>query len=483
MLQPNHPSRALPEIIQGGMGVYVSTQRLARAVARTGQLGVISGTGLDEVYARLLQDGDAGARWGIERFPDQTVVERLLARYYKPNGREGKPYKTNYKWIIEPRTDRQRQGLQESQELAVAAAFAEVTRAKHNHDGLVGINVLRKIAIPIPATIYGAMLAGVDYVLTGAGSPDEMPRLLDVLSRHEEGSLRVKVLRAAPDAEHATSFAPARPEGLRERAPLKRPRFLAIVSSVDLAEGLAANPATRPDGFIVEGPTAGGHNAPPRGPWRPQTEPAYGERDTVDLGAMAAIGLPFWLAGSYGNPEGLRTARGAGAQGVQAGTIFALSRESGLAAELKRAVLTKVAAGTVEIVTDGGASPTGFPFKVHLVDGTLSDSRVRDTRVRKCDLGFLRQPVAGDDDKLRYLCPAEPEPTLKTKGGRHQQAVGRVCLCNALFAAAGLPQTRHDGYVEPPIFTGGEDVESVRRLSPAGEGYSAASAVSFIRAR
>ena len=80
----------------------------------------------------------------------------------------------------------------------------------------------------------------------------------------------------------------------------------------------------------MEGPTAGGHNAPPRGPWHPQTDPSYGGRDSVDLTAIAAIGLPFWLAGSYGSPEGLRGAHEAGARGIQAGTVFALSRESGI---------------------------------------------------------------------------------------------------------------------------------------------------------
>jgi NAD(P)H-dependent flavin oxidoreductase YrpB (nitropropane dioxygenase family) len=60
----------LPAIIQGGMGVYVSNHRLARTVAIAGGLGVVSGTGLDGVYARLLQDGDRGARWGIDQFPD-----------------------------------------------------------------------------------------------------------------------------------------------------------------------------------------------------------------------------------------------------------------------------------------------------------------------------------------------------------------------------------------------------------------------------
>ncbi len=462
------------------MGVHVSGHRLARTVAMAGGLGVVSGTGLDGVYARLLQDGDQGARWGIEQFPDRAIADRLVARYFNPAGRDGKPYVNLRKWIIDPHTDRQRAGLAQLQELAIASAFAEVMRAKHHHDGLVGINVLRKIGLPIPATIYGAMLAGVDVVLTGAGSPAEMPSLLDALARHEEGALSVKVLRAAPGAEHATRFAPGELAGLQTGAPLRRPRFLAIVASVGLAAGLAEQAATRPDGFVVEGPTAGGHNAPPRGPWRPQTDPAYGERDSVDLRAIAAIGLPFWLAGSYGSPEGLRAARSAGARGIQAGTIFALSREADLASELQRQILRKVADRTLNVITDGSVSPTGFPFKVHQLEGTLSDPMVRDARDRKCDLGYLRQPVEQDGD-LAYICPAEPEPTFKSKGGRQQQAAGRVCLCNALFAAAGLAQRRHDGYVEAPIFTGGDDLDAVRRLSPDGDGYSATAAMSLIR--
>ena len=37
----------------------------------------------------------------------------------------------------------------------------------------------------------------------------------------------------------------------------------------------------RVDGFVVEGPTAGGHNAPPRGKLQLNDagEPIYGERD------------------------------------------------------------------------------------------------------------------------------------------------------------------------------------------------------------
>ena len=411
------PEPPLPEIIQGGMGVYVSNHRLARTVAIAGGLGVVSGTGLDGVYARLLQDGDRGARWGIERLPDEELAERLLGRYFKAAGREGKPYKNPPKWIIDPRTERQRANLAHLQELAVVSAFAEVTRAKHGHDGPIGINVLRKIAMPIPATLYGAILAGVDFVLAGAGSPDELPPLLDLLASHQAGELSVKVLRATDGVEHATRFAPAQLQGMPTDAPLRRPRFLAIVASVDLATGLAAEPAICPDGFIVEGPTAGGHNAPPRGPWRPQTNPAYDTRDQVDVAAIAAIGLPFWLAGSYGSPEGLIAARRAGACGVQAGTVFALCRESGLTPELKHQILRKLADGSLRVTTRWqrlahrlsvqGSRARGHAFRPR-------HPRRSRTQVRS----GLPSPARGPERRADLYLPGRARADLQEQGGQ-----------------------------------------------------------------
>ena len=77
-----HPTRLgspLPVVIQGGMGVAVSSWRLASAVARTGQLGVVSGIALDAVLARRLQDGDPGGdvRRALAAFPVPEVAERV----------------------------------------------------------------------------------------------------------------------------------------------------------------------------------------------------------------------------------------------------------------------------------------------------------------------------------------------------------------------------------------------------------------------
>ncbi len=88
-------STDLPRVIQGGMGVGVSSWELARAVAQAGQLGVVSGTALDTVLARRLQDGDpdASARWALRHFPVPEVADRLLAKYFRVGGRAaGQPY-------------------------------------------------------------------------------------------------------------------------------------------------------------------------------------------------------------------------------------------------------------------------------------------------------------------------------------------------------------------------------------------------------
>ena len=45
---------------------------------------------------------------------------------------------------------------------------------------------------------------------------------------------------------------------------------------------------------------------------------------------VRAVGLPFWLAGSYGSAKRVREALALGAAGVQVGTAFALCRESGI---------------------------------------------------------------------------------------------------------------------------------------------------------
>ncbi len=468
-------SPTLPLVIQGGMGIGVSNWRLARAVSTYGQLGVVSGSCIDTVFVRRLQDGDVAGclRRAIERFPIPDVGARALKKYFLPEGRPcGAPYSMLSMW---------RQKVSRAREqITMLSSFAEVHLAREGHDGIVGINLLTKVQLPNLATLYGAMLAGVDYVLMGAGIPREIPGVLDAFAAGRAASLKLDVDGLERGESVEVRFDPA--EHFEGPAPtLKRPRFLPIVSSHSLATMLARKATGRVDGFVVEGPTAGGHNAPPRGRHDGGGAPEYGPRDEADLEAMKALGLPFWVAGGGGSPEGLRAALEAGANGVQVGTLFAYSDESGIAPELKRRTLAQVRGCGVEVTTDFRASPTGFPFKVVQLHGTNAEREQYEGRSRICDLGYLRTAYKREDGRIDYRCPAEPIDTYVKKGGRLEDTEGRKCLCNALMADVDHPQMREDG-AERPILTSGDDLTRLDRFLAGRERYSAVDVLDWLMA-
>ncbi len=469
---------ALPSIIQGGMGIGVSNWRLARAVSRRGHLGVVSGTAIDSLFARRLQDGDPGGdlRRALAAFPLPEVAAEALRRYFIPGGRpSGTPYRmlTMY-----------RQGASRAREqVNMLASFAEVWLAREGHTGPIGINLLTKVQLPNLAALYGAMLAGVNYVLMGAGIPREIPGALDALARHARTSLRLDVEGLAPGQTVETVLDPA--EHWNGAAPpeVTRPAFLPIISSESLATMLKRKASGAVDGFVVEGPTAGGHNAPPRG--KPQLnergEPIYGERDVADLAAMRELGLPFWLAGGTGSPEALRAAREAGAAGIQVGTLFAYAKESGLTAEYKQSVLEHAARGEVDVVTDPRASPTGYPFKV--VRWPADPVTAAPERERVCDLGYLRAAYVRPDGKRGSRCAAEPVKAYVEKGGTEADTAGRRCLCKALMANIGHAQVRAEGRVEQPLLTSGDDLVGIGDFLRGRTSYSADDVVDYLEGR
>jgi NAD(P)H-dependent flavin oxidoreductase YrpB (nitropropane dioxygenase family) len=459
------------------MGVGVSGWPLARAVGKAGQMGVISGSMIDTVMVRRLQDGDVGGhiRRAIEKFPVRDIATDAFEKYFRPGGKPSdEPYSMLPMW--KKGASRARKGIN------MLAAFVEVHLAKQGHDSPIGMNLLTKVQLPNLSALYGAILAGVDYILMGAGIPREVPGALDRLAEHETATFKFELENATPEEAGTIELDPG-DYWAGSPPPVRRPKFLAIVSNDTLASFLARKANGHVDGFVVEHHVAGGHNAPPRSKTRDADGlPAYGERDEADLEKMAEIGRPFWLAGGAGRPESLPAALDAGAAGIQVGTLFAYCDESGIDPEVKRSVLAGVVDGTVAVRTDFRASPTGFPFKmVEWPDDPFPASG----RKRVCDLGYLREAYKAADGKVRYRCASEPVDAYAKKEGDLAATEGRQCLCNGLLGTIGQGQARDDNQVgaEPALVTSGDELERMAPFLSGRDHYSAADVVEYLTSR
>lgn len=462
----------LPDLIQGGMGVGVSDWRLARSVAIAGEkfdrrvLGVVSGTGLPAIMVHRLQENDPNTIRALNVF-DPAIAEEFI-KEYPPVHELDQRFKLAPKQEILV-TSKNSALKEKMNRLAVASAFVEIFLAKEGHQGKIGINILEKVQLMHLPTLLGAMMAGVDTVLVGAGIPHQIPQVIESFANNQAASYKLDVIGTSEKFDMKLDPKEYVPIG----AKLQKPKFYAIVSHHALAMRL--NKTVNVDGFVVEGPTAGGHNAPARSDAVDgEGQPVYGEKDKPDFKKIMELGKPYWLAGSQSGK--LIEAQESGAAGIQVGTAFALSKESGLKKEYKEYLIRKIQNGSLGIMTSTTASPTGFPFQVVQVSGSLSNEEIYNGRERVCNLGGLVRLKEMENGELVGLCPAEPLLTYKKKGGDSKDTEGAICLCNGLASAVGYAQ---EG--EPPIFTLGKDVATVKILStgsPNGS-YSAEEVVAY----
>jgi nitronate monooxygenase len=504
------------KLIQGGMGVYVSNWRLARAVAMEKPgitAGTVSGTGLDIVYVRLLQLGDPGGhvRCALAAFDAQfgvSIGQKILNRYFIDGGKvPAARFKNAPKQMVrtqngsdiipvpvQPAAPVALTMETDTVELLIATGFCEVWLARQGQgtpqgqstlqgdNSKIFINFLHKVELPLIYTMYGAMLAGVDGVIVGAGNPDGLPAVCSRLAEHAAVTSELSVMYRESGETFRITFDPRlAAEGKLAQNPLRRPAFLAIVSLENLVQSLAQSQTEAPDGFIIEHHTAGGHNAGPQGPLKKDDkgQPIYGPEDEPDLQAIRQVGRPFWLAGGYGSREKLGQALAAGATGVQVGSAFALAEESGMKSIYRSAILNELKKGTDDsrLVLTTLFSPTGFPFKVVQLEDTLADDAVYAARLRVCDIGLLQQrglskPAADGTRRLFQRCPAAALDDFVSKRGLPLNTEGRRCLCNGLLACVGLGQVgflNGEKMEEPAIVTLGNHLDGIRRLSHNGQ--------------
>lgn len=444
-------------IWQGGMGVYISTPELAKESSLNGGVGTTSSALADQVFVRTLQNGDPDGHYrrALANFPFvRDKVDLIIDKYFVQNGN---PDRYKYARPLSLNPD------EESILLVVLANYCMVYLAKEEHNNPIAINLMEKLQLPLMYAIAGAMIAGVDIIVAGAGIPLQIPEVIESIANNKIASYLVDV-EDSEEKVQKIEFDFGSFFGCKIR--LNKPKFIPIVSLHNLAQILFKKLEGRIDGFIVENWTAGGHNAPPRGKMEltETGEPKYGEKDIPDFEVFQRIGLPFWLAGGYASPESLEYALSVGASGVSLGSIFALCNESGMRHDLKKEVIRRLQTEEVFAFTDPYASPTGFPFKTVNVGGTMGEIALMHTRQSRCDLGALVRPHKKENGEIGYRCPAEPIGNFISKGGKECSTFGTVCLCNGLLNNTELTDKKL-----PAVITLGINTDFIKEVMKPGE--------------
>lgn len=332
-------------IIQGGMGVGVSLHPLASAVAHEGGLGILSSACLD----------------------------RLVSK------REGRKYN------------------------AYEAARIEVSLAK-SKGGFAGINIMCALAKDYSDSVKGAIDAGADAIISGAGLPLGLPLIQDP----------------------------------------KDTALIPIVSSaraLDLICKRWEKIGYRPDAVVLEGPLAGGHV----GFKMDQIDNPDNRLETLlppvkDI-AIKHGGFPVIVAGGIYDHEDIVRFMKMGADGVQMGTRFLATEESSATPMYKQAVVD-ASESDILLASDPG-SPCGMPFRI-IKQSPMYVSAIQKSRPPKCDKGYV---LLKDKEEKYTVCPAK-------ESNEHH-----FCICNGLLSSAGYNPDK-----EEPLYTVGTNASRVNKI-------------------
>jgi len=66
------------------------------------------------------------------------------------------------------------------------------------------------------------------------------------------------------------------------------------------------------------------------------------------------------------------------------------------------------------------------------------------------------------------------------KGGKSEDLLGKKCLCNALLSNIGLAQIRKNGYVENPLVTSGDGIQTIGRFLGTRQSYKTKEAIAWL---
>lgn len=329
------------------MGVGVSLSPLASAVAREGGLGIVSSACLD----------------------------RLVSK------RTGKKFNT------------------------YEAAYEEVSRAKAA-GGFAGINIMAALVRDYEDSVKGALDAGADAIISGAGLPLTLPAI----------------------------------------QPPKDTALIPIVSSaraLDIICKKWGKIGYRPDAVVLEGPLAGGHLGFKMDQIDVESNRLENLLPPVKDMAVKYGDFPVIVAGGIYTHGDIVRFMEMGADGVQMGTRFLATEESSASEDYKNAV---VGAKDEDIlVAHDPGSPCGLPFRV-IKQSPMFVSALKRLRPPKCDKGYV---LLKDKEGKFSVCPA------KASNEHH------FCICNGLLSSAGYNPDK-----EEPLYTVGTNASRIDRIVP-----------------
>jgi len=324
-------------IIQGGMGVGVSTPEMAGANAAQGAVGTISAT---------------------------------LASHIE-SIREGRKIGT------------------------CEAVCAQVKRAKQiGNYGLIGVNIMIALPNDFKESIQGAIDGEANFIFLGAGLPLNLPIELVEKCREKNISL-VPIVSSA--------------------------RAMKIICSRWLS-----NLNYLPDAIILEGPRAGGHLG-----FKNPTEIVAAKNNLEDLlkevlqvkaeyQNLFGKNIKVVSGGGILRAEDIDKYLKLGADGVQMGTLFVASQESGAKDDFKQMLLECKLEDILVAYQPYPASPCGLPFRV--IRSSPGYLAAENNEVNPPCVGYL---CSRDENGKFIECPALHDKNF-------------FCICNVLLAAINI---------------------------------------------
>ena len=327
------------------MGVGVSLHRLAKAVAQEGGLGIISSACLD----------------------------RLVS---KRNGKKSNVYE---------------------------AVYEEISLSKIQN-GFAGINIMAALVRDYSDSVKGAIDAGADAIISGAGLPLNLPAI----------------------------------------HPPKETALIPIVSSaraLDIICKKWEKLGYRPDAVVLEGPLAGGHLGFRIDQVELESNKLENLLPQVKEMALKCGDFPVVVAGGIYTHEDIARFMSMGADGVQMGTRFLATEESSANEAYKQAVVQ--AREEDIIVAHRPGSPCGLPFRV-IKQSPMYASSLKRLRKPKCDKGYV---LMKDAEGKFTVCPAK------------QDNENFFCICNGLLSSGGYNSDQ-----EEALYTVGSNAHRINKI-------------------